>query len=586
MKPNINRQVLASSLGLIFSITTTAALAQANAPSATPPDAGQLLNTTRDQQLTLPNKAPALDVQQEVRPALVAPGGVKVKVESFKVTGSTVFAPEALSALIAAYVGRELDLAGLDEAAAVISQHYRNAGFFLARAYLPAQEVESGNLEIAVIEGRLGTIRVSATGTVRLSAEQAQEIVAGSAPLGKPIHEAGVERALMLLNDLPGVDVKSTLVPGASVGTSDLVIETTEGVLVNGSADIDNYGSASTGILRAGATLNVNNPSGVSDQFVLRGMLTGRNMQYVRGAYSLPVGNLGTRVGVSYSDMHYKLGGDFAALDGKGHSGVISLYALHPFVRSRNQNLFGSVNFDDKRLSDSQRGNTVTDKTIKVASMGLSGDMRDAFGGGGMTSGSVTFTGGHLTLSDSANYAANDAKTAKTAGNYTKQTFSLARLQRVDDDWSVYGSVSGQRANKNLDSSEKFSLGGTGVRAYPQGEASADQGLLLNLEGRFNLNGVTDLGNLQLVGFIDSGRVTLHKTAWTGWQPTGVPGYPNTYSLKGVGLGLNLFKDGDFSVRTSLAWKLGSNPGADAAGRDSDNHDRSARFWLQASKQF
>jgi hemolysin activation/secretion protein len=149
----------------------------------------------------------------------------------------------------------------------------------------------------------------------------------------------------------------------------------------------------------------------------------------------------------------------------------------------------------------------------------------------------------------------------------------------------VYANFTGQSAAKNLDSSEKFALGGMGVRAYPQGEASGDAGALLNLEARYNIPGF-EFGNLQLVGFYDYGSIKLHKTTWAGWQPIGLPNFPNSYSLSGAGFGLNVYKENDFSVRSSVAWKVGSNPGRDALGRDSDSESKSLRFWLQLSKQF
>jgi hemolysin activation/secretion protein len=123
------------------------------------------------------------------------------------------------------------------------------------------------------------------------------------------------------------------------------------------------------------------------------------------------------------------------------------------------------------------------------------------------------------------------------------------------------------------------------VRAYPQGEASGDTGILLNLEARYNLSGI-EFGTVQVVGFMDVGSITQHQSVWNGWQPTGRPDFPNTYSLSGAGLGLNLYRGEGFSLRTAVAWKLGGNPGADIQGRDSDGSDRSPRFWLQASMQF
>ena len=573
----VNR--LSQSLGFIFTLGVTGAFAQ-----VAPPDAGSLL-TIPVAPPAPPAKSPTLEVQQEVRPALVAPGGVKVKALSFKISGNTAFPEATLVALLNDLVGKELDLSGLDQAAGIISQYYRQQGYFVARAYLPAQEIASGNLEIAVIEGRLGAIKFNRGAGVRLSDARAQELLSGAASVGAPIKEQNLERGLMLLSDLPGVEVKSTLIPGATPGTSDLVVETTEGGLLSGSVDADNYGNKYTGSLRVGATANLNDPLGIGDQLVVRALTTGSGMKYGRLAYSAPVGDIGTRLGVAFSKMNYRLGGDFAALNASGKSSVTSIYAVQPFIRSRNNNLYGTVSYDSKRLSDDQNNVNVTDKKIGVLSLGVSGDMRDAMGGGGLNAGSLTFTRGSLNVGGNVNFAANDALTAKTNGTYSKLSYSASRLQRIDDSWSFYAGFSGQSANKNLDSSEKFVLGGLGVRAYPQGEAAGDSGVLLNLEARYTVPGF-DFGNLQVLGFIDTGSVTLHKTTWTGWQPIGVPNFPNSYSLSGAGVGMNLYRDGDYSVRSSLAWKVGSNPGRDVLGRDSDGATNSMRLWVQLTKQF
>lgn len=579
MEANLKVSRLSQSLGLLFALSATAAFAQDSRP-----DAGSLMQTLTAP-AAAPAKSPTLDVQQEMRPALVTRGGVKVKVASFKISGNTVFDEVTLKALVSDLVGKELDLAGLDQAAGTISQYYRQQGYFVARAYLPAQEIASGNLEIAVIEGRLGAVKFNRSGETRLAEWYAQELVAGAAPVGAPIREQNIERGLMLLNDLPGVEVKSTLVPGATPGASDLVIETTEGALVSGSVDGDNYGNRNTGVARAGATLNLNDPFGIGDQLIVRGMTSGSGLSYGRLAYNLPVGNMGTKLGLAYSRMDYELGKDFAALNASGQSSVASVFAVHPLIRSRNSNLSATVTYDHKRLTDEQNNINVTDKSINVFSAGLSGDMRDALGGGGLTSAGFAFTRGNLDVGDNANYAANDALTAQTDGFYSKLSYNFSRLQRINDFWSFYAGFSGQSARKNLDSAEKFVLGGMGVRAYPQGEAAGDSGSLLNLEARYNLPGF-DFGNLQVIGFIDTGRVTLHHATWAGWTPIGRTDFPNSYSLSGAGVGLNLYKEADFSVRSSLAWKLGNNPGADALGRDSDGESRDARFWVQLIKQF
>ena len=567
---------LSQSLGLSFVLIATSALAQ-----VTRPDAGSLM------QPAAPPAAPAkpvpLDVQREVRPARATPGGVKVKVASFKISGNTVFDEAILKALLSDLVGKELDLADLYQAAGTISQYYRQRGYPVASAYLPAQEIASGDLEIAVVEGRLGTIKFARIGETRLAEWRAQELVAGAHFLGAPIRAQNIERGLMLLNDLPGVEVKSTLVPGATPGTSELMVELTEGALITGSVDADNYGNKYTGAVRAGTTVNINNPSGSGDQIIVRGMTGGAGMRYDRLAYNLPVGNLGTKLGLAYASTNYKLGGDFALLNASGGSTGASIFAVHPFIRSLNTNVYVTTTYDHKRLTDLLSNSNVADKSIKVFSIGLSGDIRNAVGGGGLSTAGLTLSRGELNL---GNFPGNDPETARTDGSYSKLSYNFSLLQRIDDSWSFYAGFSGQIAKKNLDSAEKFVLGGMGVRAYPQGEAAGDSGRLINVEVRRNLPGF-EFGNFQLVGFIDIGLVTLHSDPWSGWQPVGRPNFPDSYSISGAGIGLNLYKAADFSLRSSLAWP-GNNPSADALGRDSDGTESktSVRFWLQVTKYF
>jgi len=144
----------------------------------------------------------------------------------------------------------------------------------------------------------------------------------------------------------------------------------------------------------------------------------------------------------------------------------------------------------------------------------------------------------------------------------------------VTNSLSVYAAISGQVASKNLDVSEKMDLGGMyAVRAYPQGEASADQGYLMTLEARLRLPILAQdsSSQVQLVGFVDSGTVTLNRNPWS----TG----PNSRTLSGAGVGLVWSDSNNFMVRVYYARKLGNEPATSAP-------DASGRFWIQAVKYF
>lgn len=135
---------------------------------------------------------------------------------------------------------------------------------------------------------------------------------------------------------------------------------------------------------------------------------------------------------------------------------------------------------------------------------------------------------GNADLDGSPNKA-GDAATTQTAGQYAKLRYSLSRQQVIVDNLAFYAALSGQKASKNLDSSEKFYLGGAyGVRAYPTSEAGGSEGSLVNLELRWRLP-----QGFNLTGFYDWGHVKINKDkSFTGASAL------NAYDLKGAGLTL------------------------------------------------
>jgi hypothetical protein len=111
---------------------------------------------------------------------------------------------------------------------------------------------------------------------------------------------------------------------------------------------------------------------------------------------------------------------------------------------------------------------TVTDKTANITSLALAGHLQDGWGGGGVN---------HMDLTLALDQLRINSPAAQTNGTYSRLSYSVSRQQRLTADATLLLAVNGQQASKNLDSSEKFVLGGiNGVRAYPQGEASGDEG--------------------------------------------------------------------------------------------------------------
>jgi hemolysin activation/secretion protein len=471
-------------------------------------------------------------------------GSDSVTVSLFRVTGATVFPPEKLHELLAEGEGRALTLAQIEGLAARITAFYRERGYILGRAYVPAQEMRGGVVEIAVLEGHVGRIEVNG---VRWYDPDYIRSYVQLAPESRAFELGRFERGMLLLNELPGLEVKSALQPGVEPGTTDVVLDVEKDRLVTGSVEADNYGSKATAYERFGVALNLNNPLGIGDGLAFRGLTSreGGALWLARLAYTVPINTLGTKVGAAYT--HVAVGTDVGSaiglVDIHGAGDMGSLYALHPFVRGRALSIYGVASFDYKDFKNEFTSNqlqVVQKDRLRVFTMGGSLNSIDAWRGANSLSlnlqqGVGGFLGGLKGDNDS------HASRLGAGGTFTKLTGEVARLQQITDTTSIFFKATGQWASTGLVATEQFIVGGQGtVRGYPVAEISGDNGYAVTGEFRWNAPGFADvpafLGKkwgeiLQFFIFIDHGRATLLDPQ---------PGERRNRWLTGAGIGVQM----------------------------------------------
>nr|WP_320147448.1 ShlB/FhaC/HecB family hemolysin secretion/activation protein [uncultured Anaeromusa sp.] len=536
----------------------------ASSAAAAPPDAGSTLKNTQEQQRVLPPATTTGIHIEEAATQAPAAGGETLTVHEFRFTGQDAIPASDLNALVADSLDKPLTLAELYQRADRISLYLRQKGYLVAKAYIPPQESSDNTVTITIVLGQYEKIDIRNHSRVPTSYLEAL-----TKPLlknGSYVHQQELERALLLISDISGLRLKSTLAPGQEPGTSLLILECEDAPPIHGQLSTDNWGNRFTGDVRGGLNLTIDNPGSLGDSFSLGGLYTGSGMNNASFSYTLPVGSGGGKLGISYSRVHYLLGENYTNLDANGVAKTTSLFGSYPLTRSRTHNLRFHWGFEHKDLEDLVGSTSNSQKQANAVSLGLAGDAYDA-DGNGLNTFDFTVYQGHLMMG-SADARTNDAN-VQSEGNYTKSILNLYRQKYLNSRLSYSLSFTGQLASHNLDSSEKLFLGGaTGVRAYPQGEAAGDTGYLASGELCWNL----PTPAVQLAAFVDHGHVTLNKNTWTGAGG-------NTRTLSGAGLGLILSRPGDYSLRLDYAWKLGS----ETAQSDTD---KNGRFWFRASKSF
>jgi hemolysin activation/secretion protein len=564
---------------VLLSLSSVLALAQA--PTQIP-DSGSVIRETREP-FRLPPPSPDLAPRPpEPKPALGAQPKLRVKVAGFTFTGNTLIPEGELREKVQEFVGKELNFEGLNDATTEVRAYYRSRGYFLAQAYLPEQTIRNGVVEITIIEGRWGIIELDRKPATRISTRLLAGILGAHLQQGGIITETGLERPLLLINDLPDATVTTELRPSETVGAANLRVNVDPGAgPITGFVDADNHGNRFTGEYRYGFSVNWNQPAEWGDRLTVRGFTTDEHMWYGRVAYDLPVGYWGTRLGVSYSKFDYALGKDFASLMASGEGEVTNVYGYHSLVRTRNTNLLLNFGTETKKLIDRVQSVTptaVTEQNIYTYKLGLVGDFRDGFLGGGLNAYGVTYTWGNVGTSA----AATGGDTRNTQGNFNKWNYDVRRQQRLTDEASLLFSLSGQIASKNLASAEKFSLGGpNGVRAYPVGEATADSGLVTQTELRYIIPGTKILGGeLTFLAFFDYGYARINQVPARDPTTNQITDSENIRSFSGSGIGGSLGKEGDFLLRIQAAWSYNGE------AAQSDPARRVPRVWMQGIKWF
>ena len=547
----------------------------AQAPPAAP-NAGQLLQQAQPSLAAPPPNDRALPTLAAPR-SVAAPlsGGPKVTVRGFRIVGLEAAPAALLTPLLDKYVGEGKTLADLEDAAKDIEVALQRQGSFLAQAYVPEQNLADGIVTLQVLEGRIGNVKLDVQPGVKVSAELMATVVARLQ--GNPVARRDlVESALFTLGDLRGVLVTSALTPGSQVGQADLTITVAPGPAQAFTIDFDNGGSIYTGRYRFSTNLEWFNLAGRGDVASLKTQFsTSFGSGFLRGSWLTPINGLGTKLGLAASYLRYKLGSPtFEALNADGSASALSVQLLHPVIRSRNSNLFLQASADRREFEDRVNAIQIVAKkgNSSYFTFGAVGDFRDAFGGGGITNYTANVIGGSLKITSPDDLLLDQGPTGyRAAGRYAKLVLGVSRLQALPNKDYLYLSGSAQLADKNLDSSEKFSLGGPlGVRGYPAPESPSDSGALLGWEYRHAMKFEKMPGDFIFGVFGDYGYGRLHEKPLA--TDTG-----NTRKLMSHGVGVTYDNDRGLLVKAWVAARGNTRAQSD---------DSRARGYVQLSQQF
>jgi hemolysin activation/secretion protein len=486
-------------------------------------------------------------------------------VRLIKIQGNTVFSDGALSSIVDVGEGLDMTLGILNLYSQEVRAHYLSRGYFLAKAFVPKQEIVDGVVKIVVEEGKIGNIKVTGNETI-----PSEDILKRFKKFSKERipNEKTLESVLLELNDITGVQAKSLVKPGALPGTSDLEIIITEPLPYTFAMDGDNFGSEFTGRNRFGVTATAGNVLRLADQLSFRGVESDEDQQTFQASYSIPINDSGTSIGFSYTFSEQTLGLDLAALNAGGETNIGSLELIQPLYRSRKGIIKARVGFDYRNFNNFILNQTTSEDELVGGFLGISGSYKDEFQGHSYFDVSL-----HRGFNETNENRAL-ASRVLGEGDVTVGAYSFSRTQNAGfwDSYFVLKSL-GQIASSRALAPDLFYLGGfSSIRGYPLADQSGDEGFSGTLEYVVPIPGVVNfLGELynlrnyvSVFGFVDHGKAIVLNNQ---------PGESDA-SITGAGGGfrMTLPQDGAFPF-------IGVNASYGLPVRGPDPSDRTNGIW-------
>ena len=566
---------------LHFSILSSILLWNSSAFSATNDNISAILQRELELQLKKSAPPPLPKVQKPIEQKKPVDGEQTVQIKNFQFSGNKLLTDQELQSIVEKWKGRTLTFEDLQNVITDIQEYYSSKNR-IGKALLPEQEIKDGIVSIKIIEGVLGDVVVEQTSPKpRMAVETVKKYFKGEKDSAY-IDTKDLQRKIFILNDLAGVNATGTYEQGKKEGESNFKVTLQDTPFFKGEVVAANYGSKSTGSNQALANLSFNNISGIGDLFTVNGIKSSGS-DYVQGSYAVPILYDGLKLALNASKLNYQTLSSFSSTNqSKGDAKTYAANFTYPVFRTDRASVNAKVGYETKDYLNTNVLTAATISDYKIDNMiaGLNGFLYNNDQSSISYNANVTF--GRLKINDAAQET-SDNTSAKTKGSFEKLAFNISRNQPLPDlkntNWLI--SVDGQTANKNLNSSEQMSLGGPyAVRAYPTGQGSGSQGIILKTELQYPYD-----KNLTFGPFLDVGFIKQYINTYTDWQ--GSTRAKNDYSLAATGI-TGTYKYNEFNVNGTLAYRIGDNPLRTSTGEqlNADNDYKRVQAWIRASYNF
>lgn len=392
------------------------------------------------------------------------------------ITGNTVFTEAELTPLYAGHLGQTLSLAEVYAIAQAITDKYRQAGYILSVATLPAQEITNGNVKIEIIEAYIADFTISGENLRTPLLDKFRD----RAITHQPLHKDELEELLLILGNLPGTSITPVLMPSTAPGAIMLEVA----MLVKPyqvSAGLNNRGSRYTGPFRQNARVDFHGlPNMASLKLAEETALPMDELKVLDLGYTLPLDAYGNTLELGATLSRSQPGYSLEEFDVESEGDTFRLGWQTPLRLTTTHSTYLGLTFEHTNAASTILGSPNSDDRLRVFEAALTTQQQH-------DNGSSTATRFALRQGIDAFGASEPGRPYLSRANgrsqFTSLKLDLQHWQPLTNRWSLQVGMTGQYAGAQLLASEEFAWGGASIgRAYDTAEFTGDHGLGGSLE--------------------------------------------------------------------------------------------------------
>ncbi len=541
------------------------------------------------------DKAPVISVQERIesiRPKPALPEEA-VLIRELNVIGSTIIAEKAILKLKKLYTNRKVRGKEMQQIADRITRAYSRHGFITSYAYVVAEKLNDGVLELKVVEGKTGTV------TIQGNKYFSTKVLRKKIPLeeGGPFNMIELTRGLSKINRHRDRKASLKLDPSADGTVTDITITVKDNLPLHTILAADNYGSEYILYKRYKVYFIHNNLTGHDDSASIKIQRTeGDAHQLADLDYYIPLSNnwklLFYIMPYKTEVYYYK---DNKDTDFEKHARKSYFNFYQTLIDEPDCELVSSYGFVYKDIHWYSRkekivwDNPTARDRFRALMWGIDFNRADRYGrwviANDLEVGIARMWGG-------ATHEDDMSSIQGAGGDYAKNHLVVARRQKLFHGIDFIAKTHWQMTNKPQPGVNVFSVGGfMGVidnRGFPRAQAPGDNGRSITVGFTFPPFGVprninvpyskTKLyDSLQFFTFFDWAQPILKAPR----PATDINDPVNdkkitTWRSAGTGFAFNV-PDRQLSVRIDLGWPLNH-----VVGKDGDH----MHLWWSVSKGF